>query len=68
MTDGYADPGIWIRITHRLGPRMMEWFMAGYMILLGYVLLLPLETFNQPPFHSFKDLVPSENFLGGACF
>ncbi len=64
MNDGYAGPGIWIRITHRFGPRMMEWFMAGHMILFGYVLLLPSETFNQPAFQSFKDLVPSENFLG----
>jgi hypothetical protein len=64
MNDGYAGPGIWIRITHRFGPRMMEWFMAGHMILFGYVLLLSSETFNQPAFHSFKELVPSENFLG----
>jgi hypothetical protein len=29
MADGYMGPGIWIRIQHRFGPRMMEWFMAG---------------------------------------
>ena len=47
MSDGYTGPGIWIRITHRFGPRMMEWFYAGHMILVGYVLLLPSQTFNQ---------------------
>ncbi|MBZ5757969.1 hypothetical protein LAV84_04950 [Rhizobium sp. VS19-DR104.2] len=55
---------MWISIQHRFGPRMMEWFMAGHMILFGYVMLLPSETFNQPAFHSFRDLVPSENFMG----
>jgi hypothetical protein len=45
---------------------MMEWFMAGHMILFGYVLLLPSETFNQSAFMSFPDLVPSESFLGWA--
>jgi hypothetical protein len=64
MSDGYMGPGIWIRIQHRFGPRMMEWFMAGHMILFGYVLLLPSETFNQPAFMSFRELVPSETFLG----
>lgn len=64
MSDGYFGPGIWIRIQHRFGPRMMEWFMAGHMIMFGYVLLLPSETFNQPAFMSFRSLVPSEEFLG----
>lgn len=64
MKDGYLGTGIWIRIQHRFGPRMMEWFMAGHMILFGYVLLLPSETFNQPAFASFRELVPSESFLG----
>jgi len=64
MDDGYFGPGIWIRIRHRFGPRMPEWFMAGHMILFGYVLLLPSQTFNQPAFMSFRELVSSENFLG----
>ncbi len=63
-TPAYAGPGIWIRIRHRFGPRMMEWFMAGHMMLFGGVLLYPTETFNQPSFWAFRDLVPSENFLG----
>jgi hypothetical protein len=64
MNGGYIGPGLWVRILERFGPRMMEWFMAGHMILFGYVLLLPAETFNQPAFWSFRDLVPSEDFLG----
>lgn len=38
--------------------------MAGHMTLFGYVLLLPSETFNQPAFTSFRQIVPSESFLG----
>ncbi len=38
--------------------------MAGHMLMFGWVLLLPSETFNQPAFWSFRELVPSENFLG----
>ena len=40
--DGYRGPGVWIRIQHRFGPRMMEWFMAGHMILFGCILLIVL--------------------------
>ena len=41
LSNGYTGPGIWIRIQHRFGPRMMEWFMAGHMMLFGCILLLP---------------------------
>lgn len=64
MTEPYSGPGIWIRVKHRFGPRMPEWFMAGHMTMFGYVLLLPSETFNQPAFASFRQIVPSESFLG----
>ncbi|PYE23003.1 hypothetical protein C8J32_1085 [Rhizobium sp. PP-CC-3A-592] len=30
MADSYTGPGIWIRIQHRFGPRMMEWFLAAH--------------------------------------
>jgi hypothetical protein len=56
MSDGYRGTGIWIRIQHRFGPRMTEWFMAGHMVLFGYVLLLPAQTFNQPAFAAFRAL------------
>ncbi|KVK67142.1 hypothetical protein L907_18625 [Agrobacterium sp. C13] len=55
---------MWVRIQHRFGPRMMEWFMAGHLIALGWVLLLPSQTFNQPAFAGFNEIVPSENALG----
>lgn len=64
MSEAYQGTGLWIRISHRFGPRMTEWFMAGHMVLFGYVLLLPSDTFNQPAFHSFRTLVPSESHLG----
>lgn len=61
---GYFGPAMWVRIQHRFGPRMMEWFNSGHMILFGLILLLPAETFNQPAFSAFRQLVPSEDFLG----
>jgi hypothetical protein len=68
MTDGYMGPGIWIRVKHRFGPRMMEWFMAGHMILFGYVLLLPSDTFNQPSFMAFRTWGLSESVIGWVMF
>ena len=61
MDDGYLGPGIWIRIQHRFGPRMPEWFLAGHMLLFGYVLLLPTETFNQPSFIVFREWIKKDH-------
>ncbi|WP_172965702.1 hypothetical protein [Agrobacterium sp. FDAARGOS_525] len=47
---GYRGVGMWVRIQHRFGPRMTEWFMALHMIGFGWVLLLPTQTFNLPQF------------------
>jgi hypothetical protein len=63
----FSAPGLWIRIQHRFGPRMMEWFYAGHMVLAGYVLFLPADTFAQPAFSAFRAVVPSENLMGGSC-
>ncbi|MCV9960371.1 hypothetical protein OIU34_00530 [Pararhizobium sp. BT-229] len=64
VAQSYTGPAIWIRIQHRFGPRMMEWFMAFHTIGLGYVLLLPEELFNQPDWLSFRNLFINENALG----
>lgn len=61
---GYRGVGMWVRIQHRFGPRMTEWFMAMHMIGFGWVLLLPTQTFNLPQFQTFRQLFPSESFLG----
>lgn len=66
--EGYIGPGIWIRIQHRFGPRMMEWFMAAHMMLFGCILLLPPVTFNQPTWVTFRELFPSEDLLGWVMF
>jgi hypothetical protein len=66
--EGYRGPGIWIRIQHRFGPRMMEWFMAGHMMLFGMVLLMPTQTFNQPAWRAFRVIFPSEDILGWTMF
>ena len=60
----FSGPGLWIRISHRFGPRMMEWFYAGHMILVGYVLLLPPHTFAQPDFSAIRAFGFSEDFMG----
>lgn len=65
---GYQGPGIWIRIQHRFGPRMMEWFMGFHMLLFGCVLLMPAVTFNQPAWRTFRDVGMSEDFLGWLMF
>lgn len=59
-----GSPGLWIRIQHRFGPRMMEWFYAGHMVLAGYVLLLPADTFAQPAFSAFRAAHLSESLMG----
>ena len=68
MTDGYSGPGVWIRIQHRFGPRMMEWFMAAHMMLFGCILLLPVQTFNQPTWVVFRSIFHSEDLLGWIMF
>lgn len=65
---GYTGPGIWIRIQHRFGPRMTEWFMAAHMMLFGTILLLPAQTFNQPAWAAFRNIFQSENLLGWIMF
>jgi len=53
-----AGPGLWIRIQHRFGPRMPEWFMAGHATIFGMVLLYAHDLFQQPSWAGFRDLVP----------
>lgn len=62
--ESYAGPGIWIRVKHRFGPRMMEWFMALHTIGWGYVLLLPDRVFDQPAWAGFRALFIDEDLLG----
>lgn len=64
MRDGYTGTGIWIRIRHRFGTRMTEWLMAMHTICLGYVLLLPGRTFDQPAWTGFRELFRDEDVLG----
>lgn len=67
MTHPYTSqgtPGLWIRITHRFGARVTEWFLAAVTGLLGLVLLLPGETFDQPTWSGFRAIFGDENLLG----
>lgn len=66
--DSYFGPALWIRIQHRFGPRMTEWFMSFHMVLFGLVLLFPVETFNGPAYAGFRALFRSEEVLGWVMF
>lgn len=52
-----------MQITHRFGPRMPEWFMAGHITLFGVVLLVADGLFLQPTWSGFHELFA---FTGGA--
>ena len=60
----YVGPGIWIRIQHRFGPRMTEWFLAGHTVLWGAVLLASTDLFNQPAWGGFRAVFRNEDSLG----
>lgn len=60
----YIGPGLWVSISHRFGPRMLEWFMSFHTILFGAVLVASPALFDQPPFAGFHVLFPSESALG----
>ncbi|MBB3591746.1 hypothetical protein FHX08_002090 [Rhizobium sp. BK529] len=64
MTTPYVGPGIWIRIQHRFGPRMMEWFMGFHTAMLGAVLLSSDRLFDQAELAGFRALFSSEHLLG----
>ncbi|KQY31815.1 hypothetical protein [Rhizobium sp. Root483D2] len=56
----YTGPGIWIRITHRFGPRMMEWFSGAVTATFGVILLVGDNLFAQPSWAGFSA------FFGGS--
>lgn len=60
----HAGAGLWIRIQHRFGPRMTEWFMAFHTALFGIVLVGSPDLFDQPAWAGFREMGVSENFLG----
>lgn len=61
---GYRGTGMWIRIQHRFGPRMMEWFMAFHTAMWGTVLVVADGLFDQPAWSGFRQIFRNEDFLG----
>lgn len=59
-----GSPGLWIRVQHRFGPRMTEWFMAAHTTLWGWVLLIPDRIFDQPAWSGFRQIFQNEDVLG----
>jgi hypothetical protein len=55
--------GLWIRIQHRFGARLSEWFVAVVTLLWGAVLLIPADTFSGPSWVLFRSLM-SEGMWG----
>ncbi|MDO9417052.1 hypothetical protein [Pararhizobium sp.] len=64
MKEPFVGPGLWIRIQHRFGPRMPEWFMAGHTAAFGWALLLSDSIFEQPTWAFFRQIFQTEIFLG----
>ena len=54
---------IYVRIKHRFGPRLSEWFAAVVVTLWGIILLLPADTFAGPSWVVFRAFA-SENTWG----
>jgi cytochrome b561 len=64
IEDSYAGPGIWIRIQHRFGPRMMEWFSGAVTTTFGLVLLAGDDLFSQPSWSGFRQILGSQERFG----
>lgn len=60
----HAGAGLWIRIQHRFGPRMMEWWMAFHTFMFGAILAGSPDLFSQPAWAGFASWGISESALG----
>ncbi|MFK0330722.1 hypothetical protein ACIQUB_06320 [Rhizobium sp. NPDC090275] len=63
-SEPYVGPGVWIRVKHRFGARMMEWFYASHTAAWGVVLILSDHLFDQPAWSGFRDIFRNEALLG----
>lgn len=61
----YMGPALWIRIKHRFGPRMMEWFLAAHMTLWGLFPAMNRELFLQDAFSGFLAVVGRHEAIVG---
>jgi hypothetical protein len=62
----HSGVGIWIRVRHRFGPRMTEWFMGFHTAVWGAVLLYSDRLFDQPAWAGFRAIFGNEILLGWA--
>lgn len=60
----YAGPGVWIRIQHRFGPRMTEWFLAGHTAIWGFVVVYSDDIFGQPSWAGFRAIFGNTDLMG----
>lgn len=54
--------GIYVRIRHRFGPRLSEWYVAVVTFLWGVVLLLPADTFAGPSWVIFRSIMAESSW------
>ncbi|MGV1867247.1 MULTISPECIES: hypothetical protein [unclassified Rhizobium] len=64
MREPYIGGGIWIRIQHRFGPRMTEWFLAGHTTLWGFIVAYTDDILSQPSWAGFRMLFHDPAGLG----
>lgn len=58
----HVGVGLWISISHRFGPRVMEWFLAYILLVWGSILLLPSDTFSNKGYAIFRQIMPEDNW------
>lgn len=63
-----GSPGLWIRISHRFGPRNMEWFSGAVTFTFGCVLLWGDPVFQQPAWRGFAQFFGSQDIFGWIMF
>lgn len=62
--ESYTGPAVWIRIQHRFGPRMMEWFSGAVTATFGVILLAGDDLFSQPSWSGFRDIFVTQERFG----
>lgn len=59
-----TGPALWVRVWHRMGPRLSEWMLSFIMFGIGTVLLVAVDLFHQPIYSGFRVLFGGTFVLG----
>lgn len=55
-------PALYVRIQHRFGPRILEWFISFVMVQWGVVLLLPFDSMESPAWAFMRSVASEESW------